>query len=74
MGEGGAGHETKDRNEKKEVQTRNNKTQRETQAMLNGNERRDLRGQGENGGWVGSERKCVCNHVCVRERRNKNNL
>lgn len=73
MGEGGAGHETKDRNEKKEVQTRNNKTQRETQAMLNGNERRDLRG-GENGGWAGSERKGVCNHVCVRERRNKNNL
>lgn len=72
VGVGGAGHETKDRNEKK-VQTRNNKTQRETQAMLNGNERRDLWGTGKRRG-AGSESKDVCNHVCVRERRNKNNL
>lgn len=68
MGEGGAGHETKDRNEKKEVQTRNNKTQRETQAMLNGNERRDLRGRGKTGGgWYQKEKVCVTTCVFVRE-------
>lgn len=51
---------------KERVQTRNNKTQPETQAMLNGNERRDLKGKG--GGVAGrSERKGVCNHVCEKE-------
>lgn len=53
VGAGGAGHETKDRNEKRKVQTRNNKTQRETQAMLNGNERRDLWGRENGGGGIG---------------------
>lgn len=74
-GEGGmVERDTKPKIETKKVQTRNNKTQLETQAMLNGNERRDLRGGKTGGGTSGSERKGVCNHVCVRERRNKNNL
>lgn len=46
MGGAGERNETKSKKETKEGQTRNNKTQSETQAMLNGNERRDR-------GWSG---------------------
>lgn len=54
----------------KKVQTRNNKTQLETQAMLNGNERRDLMGGGgktEAGSRDQKEKVCVTTCVFVRE-------
>lgn len=52
---------------KKKVQTRNNKTQRETQAMLNGNERRDLWGAGKRRGRDRKVKVCVTTCVFVRE-------
>lgn len=58
---------------KERVQTRNNKTQPETQAMLNGNERRDLKGERRRGaGSREGQKEKVCVTTCVR--RNKNNL